>query len=66
MIVYIPVDLILLAADNISPYMALQSQWKMINYLETLIGIIATLGIAVFLIKKMNNEETTPMESIKE
>lgn len=56
LIVYIPVDIIIFAINNV-PEMKLTESIKLIGWIETLIGIIATLAIAIFLTKKISWEE---------
>lgn len=65
-VVYIPLNCILLIINNASPDMEFVEYLKIINRLEAIIGIIATLGIATFLMKKFKNEETSSMDSLKE
>lgn len=55
LIVYIPVDIIIFAINN-TPEIQLIDSIKFIGWIEVLIGVIATLAIAVFLTKKISWE----------
>lgn len=53
LIVYIPIDIIIYYINSV-PDISLKDSIKFIGWIESLIGIIATLAIAILLTKKMS------------
>ncbi len=63
-IVYVPINWILLIIENSSPNIDIQDHMRMINFLESFIGIIATLGIVELLSMKLKNKESSIQDSL--